>query len=161
MASLDLSETVKWSEVHGYQALPTGALEGHAFDVKLGDNEVMILKAMHYWWYGLLQPGINVGHFGLWRKTDSDPPANVWVSGAKTDMVWHGLAGVLYAVGQSIRATEGETITFPDPLVLIRPPRLVMIMELVQAVNWSMRIYYVLRKVSDEQLAKLMVKDHA
>lgn len=159
---MDLPETVKWTEEHGFFGVGAGAIAGYPFDIKIGPKEVMILMGLHYWWYGTLQIGDNVAHLGLWRKTDSDPSATVWSSGAFQDMMWHRVTCISEgAAGESVVSGDAAEITFPYPIVLIRSPRALIEVQTVINVAWSMRLYYLLREVSNEELAKLMVKDHA
>lgn len=156
---MGLPESVKSTEVNGFIAAG-GALEGHAFDVKLADDEVMILKQLQYWWYSTLVAGANIVHFGLWRKTDSDPPANIWDTGEAQSMVWHRLMSTFYAAAASVDPNGFDTIDFPYPIILIRAPRCMVMTQTMTNFAWSMRLYYSLYKVTARELAELMVKDH-
>lgn len=154
-----LPESIKSTEVNGYIAVG-GAMEGHAFDVKLAPNEVMILKQLEYWWYSTLVVGANIVHFGLWRKTDTDPPADIWDTGEAQSMVWHRLLSTFFAVGTAVSPRGFDTITFPYPVILVRAPRCMVRTETMINFAWSMRLYYALYEASEMELAKLLVKDH-
>lgn len=153
-----MPESVKWTEIHGLIATPGD--ENTPYKVKLGGDEVMILLGIHYWWHGTLTAAANAVHMGLWRKTDSDPPTNVYADGDSPDMVWSE-EYVSEFVTESLVASKARDITFPRPIVLVRAPRAIFSMAALANVYYSMRLYYLLSEVSDVDLAKLMVKDHA
>jgi hypothetical protein len=154
-----LPETVKSIEVHALisEAAP---LEGHKYDIKIARDEVMVLLSLYYWWYGVLNAGANTVNIGLWRKTDSNPPVGIWAAGALEDMVWSKQETVQF-VTESVKASSSEHVIFPRPIVLIRPPRLLLRTSFITGVAFSVRLYYQLVNVTPEELTKLMVKDHA
>lgn len=70
-----------------------------------------------------------------------------------------GAVGVVVVEG----ATFGfmtEDFIFPYPVVLIRPSQ-IHLESAYNGIKCGAYLYYVTQTVSDEQLAKLMVKDHA
>jgi len=153
-----MPESVKWVAVHQYIATPTGET-GFAFNLKLADDEVMMLLALHYWWSGVLAAGNGSVTLALWRKTDTDP-SNVFDEDDSPDMIWSEKHGLKW-VTESLVASKARDITFPWPIVLIRPPRAIIGTGLFTAMRVTMRLYYTLREVREEDLARLMVKDHA
>lgn len=136
-----------------------GTIGGATFPIIMGRDEVIILMALAYWWRGTLAAGENRMELGLWRKSDvANDPAIVPYSD-HTDMIW-GTVSSSEMVAESLKNSDDDFVTFPWPMVLIRPPRLlaralIMTSPLVEA-----RLYYHTREVSDIELAKLMVKDH-
>ena len=151
-----LSETVKMTRIGVVLASP-GA-EGYAFNINIASDEIMVLQSLYHWWTGTFVAGINTAEFTLWRKTDSNPPGYGFDD--SPDIVWHTRYKINF-VTESINQGNDGYITFPSPLVLIRPPRLYVRTTTMTGANLEMRLYYILRKVSDIDLAKLMVKDHA
>ena len=142
-------------------ALPAAATPKSAkFEIKIGDDEVMILQAMEYSWYGTLQVGQNLVVAGLWRKSDEHPPGQIAENAGSPDMIWNRNEAISF-VAESADAGRSGFVTFPRPLVLIRPPRLLLLTLTVTAVQYEARLYYALRRVSSDDLARLMVKDHA
>ena len=151
-----LPESVKVARAGMSVAL---TLEGTPFPMHLGDNEVAILLSLYYWWYGALGAGSNNAGMGLWRKTDSDPPGGDLLTD-HTDMLWNIIESVEF-VTESVVASGKDHIIFPWPLVLIRPPRLMTWMQVFASLRVEVRLFYLIQEISDEELAKLMVKDHA
>ena len=153
MAQVALPESVKIARA---QLNLDTSLEGAKFPVYLGDDEVAVLLSIYYYWSMAATAGFNVAQFGLWRKTDTDPAA---MESDHTDMIWEGVSALSY-VTESLQLSGSEHIILPWPLILVRAPRLVGLrIGAIAAVY--MRLYYLIQKVSDEELAKLMVKDHA
>ena len=149
-----LPETVKiaWAEL----SLDT-SISGSPFPLHLGVNEVAILLSFYYHWRGGSGVGDNLASVGIWRKTDTDP-TGIFI--AHTDMIWTLSEGNRF-IAESVWQSGKEHVILPWPLVLIRAPRLVGLREIFTSVTVDMRLFYIIQKVSDEELAKLMVKDHA
>jgi len=133
------------------------ALVGTPFPMNLGVNEVAILLSFYWSAIGTPVAGTNLGYIGLWRKTDADPAAIMVVH---TDMIWSLRVQILH-VAETVRSSWHEHVILPWPLILIRAPRLIGLSDTFTAVTIQMRLFYTIQKVSDEELAKLMVKDHA
>ncbi|MBA7678312.1 hypothetical protein ES703_86585 [subsurface metagenome] len=150
-----LPESVKTSRV---SIAADTSMGGVPFPMHLGDNEVAVLLSIWYFWYGAPTAASNIVYFGLWRKTDSDPSA---MGTAHTDMLWRLSEHVLSAVGGTVRTSGKGHVILPWPLILIRPPRLVGLRAAFASATVDMQLFYTIQKVSDEELAKLMVKDHA
>ncbi len=137
-------------------ALDTG-IKGVVFPMKLGVNEVAILLSLYYAAEMSGTAGYNILRYGLWRKSDTDPAA---MEDDHTDMIWE-TADVNMFITESISFLTKEHVVFPWPLTLIRAPRLVGLRSNTVGGSINMRLYYLTRTVKDEDLAKLMVKDHA
>ena len=155
MGDVALPESVKIARV-GF-SLGT-AIEGERFPIHLGDNEVAILLSIYYCWYTMATAGYNVMQVGLWRKTDTNPPA---MESDHTDMIWEWTDARQFAAATSMQFSGQDHIILPWPLILIRAPRLVGLRMNVTTAYINMRLYYLVQKISDEKLAELMVKDHA
>ncbi|MBA7687601.1 hypothetical protein ES703_96065 [subsurface metagenome] len=148
-----LPESVKM--VRAQLSLDT-SMGGVKFPIHLGDDEVAVLLSLYWYWSMAATAGYNIVQLGLWRKTDTDPAA---MESEHTDMIWEGVSALSY-VTESLQLSGSEHIILPWPLILVRAPRLVGLrIGAIAAVY--MRLYYLIQKVSDEELAKLMVKDHA
>lgn len=152
-----MPESVKVARV-GFT--PGGTLGGETFPMIMGDDEVVVLMSLDYWWRGTLAAGENRVEMGLWRKSDeaNDPPLVPFIE--HTDMIWGTVVSIDFTT-ESHANSGKDHIVFPWPMVLIRPPRflarvLVLTGSLIEA-----RLYYHTRKVTDIELARLMVKDHA
>jgi len=130
------------------------------FDIKLGCKEVIVALAIDYSWIGSPTIGTDVVAAALWRKSDTIPAGTIWDNADSPDMVWNRTEA-LNVVAESIRAGFADHIAFPRPIALIRPPRLWVETQVVTGVTYEARLYYLIREINDEDLAKLMVKDHA
>ena len=153
-----MPESVKSTRVGvpGIQA----AKKGFKFPCLIAPDEVMILLAIDYWWHSILAVGNNVMQFGIWRKSDADCPSSIFASGGSPDMIFSRVEKTLH-VAESIKQGDRDFITLPWPMVLIRPPRLMVETAVMTSFVLDMRLWYLLRNVNDVDLAKLMVKDHA
>lgn len=149
-----MPESVKMASAR--LSLDTG-VTGVVFPLRLGMNEVAVLLSLYYAGYMLPTAGYNVLMFGLWRKSDTDPPA---MESDHTDMLWETVDSRQYTT-ESLSFTVREHVIFPQPLALLRAPRLVGTRLNTTAAYINMRLFYFNRTVSDEELARLMVKDHA
>ncbi|MBA7682112.1 hypothetical protein ES703_90458 [subsurface metagenome] len=154
MVKISLPESVKIARVE----LPLDlALSGSPFPVNMGHDEIMVLLSLYCTWEMTATAGYDIVRFGLWRKSDTDPVA---MRTDHTDMIWE-TSDVRLFVTESMAFSSREHIVFPHPLVLIRPPRLVGLRVQTAGAHVDMRLYHIIRKVSSDELAKLMVKDHA
>lgn len=134
------------------------AVAGVPFGLKLGDKEVMAVWSMYYWAILGLAAGASQVWMGLWRKTDSNPETADWTR--KSDFLWDRICSHHF-ITESLEADDSEQVGFDPPLVLIRAPRLVARRSTAASGTVKMRLYYTIEKVTDEELARLMVKDHA
>ncbi len=135
-------------------------MKGFKFEVLIAPDEVMILLAIDYWYHQANAVGVNIVEIGLWRKSDTDCHNTIFDGCSSPDMVFSRMTSDL-AVAESIKMGDSAFITLPWPLVLIRPPRLMLKTTNITALLLDFRLWYLLRKVNDVDLAKLMVKDHA
>jgi len=133
------------------------SLAGVPFPLNLGTNEVAILLSFYYHWFGVATAAANTIYMGIWKKTDTNPPV---ISTSHTDMIWN-LIETLTFVTESLKQSGKEHVILPQPLVLVRAPRLVGFHASFTSATLEMRLFYRIQRVSDEELAKLMVKDHA
>ena len=156
MGKLTLPESVKTCRT-GIET--TTSKTGSPFPMTLGTDEIAILLSFYYWWRGVVAAGNNVINIGLWRKTDTDSPS-AGLTIDHTDMVWNLCENINF-VTESVKQSGKEHVILPYPLVLIRAPRLEAYRSTFTAVAVEMRLFYFIEKVTDEELAKLMVKDHA
>lgn len=155
---MTMPESVKTSYQVIIQAAPSPK-EGSPFQILIGHDEVMVLLGLHYFWTMGFGAGNNVVDIGLWRKTDTDPTRSI-PEETGDDMIWSEEATVLF-VTESISSSEHREFIFPKPLVLIRAPRLMWRYTVGTDFVLGMRLYYELREVTEVELAKLMIKDHA
>lgn len=139
-----------------------GLKEGLPFNINLGLNEVIILKALHFWWSGTGVLGTNSVILGLWRKTDTDPPDSL-LGTASDDLLWSEQGQFqMPAALESIWTSDHGGEEFPEPhFFLIRAPRLIARTVAITGVVIQVRLYYTIRKVSERDMAELMMKDHA
>lgn len=149
-----LPETVKIARV-GLSA--TTNFEGDRAPINLGRDEVVLLMSLYYWWSAFLSAGENIINIGLWKRTDTDPPA---VLTDHTDLIW-STRHVKKFVTESVSASGNELIHFPKPLILIRPPRVIASRAIATSATVDVRLFYQILKVSKDQMAMLMMKDHA
>ena len=151
---MGLPETVKISR---QELVSVTTKVGTPFPMNLGPNEVIVLLSFYWNIIGSMNAGVNIGYMGLWRKTDSNPPAMVT---GHTDMIW-SIRVQNYFTTESVISSWNEHVILPWPLVLIRPPRLIGLATVMTGVSMEMRLFHIIQEVTDEELAKLMVKDHA
>lgn len=149
-----IKESVKISRL---AHTPGALISGLPFAMNMGKNEVILLMALDFSWSGIGAAGENIISVGLWKKTDTDP---VTVITDHSDMIWTRVIRVKH-VAESIGTSGSEFLVFPAPLVLIRAPRIVGTSAVFTSPQTIMRIHYKILKVTDKDLAELMVKDHA
>jgi len=140
--------------------VPDATVTGDTFDMNLGINEVAVMLSLYYWWKGVPAAGGNFCRMAIWRKSDEKYDPAGLVFNRHTDIIWD-LMEIYNFVTESVWCGGKGHVIFPWPVILIRPPRLLAQVALMTTPIVSARIYYLIQKVSDEELAKLMVKDHA
>ncbi len=139
---------------------PVNVLSGFKFEVNIAPDEVMILLAIDYWYNYVSAVGANEIQHALWRKSETDAPNTIFDAGGSPDMLFSRIDKVIQ-IAESLKTADKEFISLPWPLILIRPPRLMCRTVAVTAFTLEWRLWYLLRKVNDVDLARLMVKDHA
>jgi len=120
-------------------------------------NEVAIVEAYEI---GIaVTPGaVDTLQAWIWRKSIPNVKPTL-------EATWPEDSDVLDYWIYSVLATEGDPMVtsyklLPRPLILIRDPQFVV--SNVGLESWAfLKVYYTLAKVSDADLAQLMVKDHA
>lgn len=153
-----LPETIK-SIIAVYSAIEAVKV-GKRFELALGPNEVMVVLAIDYNFHGTVAAGNNVIRWGLWRKTDALPAGSIHALAGSQDMIFSRISSAEF-VTESLASSGDGFITLPWPLVLIRPPQLLYRTSDYATMSLMVRLWYVLHEVSNDELAKLMVKDHA
>lgn len=149
-----IKDSVKISRI---AHVPGAILSGLPFAMNMGKNEVILLMALDFSWNGVAAAGENIISVGLWKKTDTDPTT---VITEHSDMLWTRVIRVKH-VAESVGSSGSEFLVFPAPLVLIRAPRIVGTSAVFTSPQTIMRLQYRILKVSDKDLAELMVKDHS
>lgn len=150
-------ETTKVSRVHLTTSL-VEQVEGK-FALNLGKNEVAELLAIYQ--HANMAAVDHVIRYGVYRKSDSAPVL------ADHDATSEDNNWILISAIHSGAATYLGPIIFdkmikmPPGIVLVRSPRLVV--ESLQAilVVFVLTLYYRVKTVSNDELAKLMVKYHS
>lgn len=139
----------------------TSSLKGYQFPINLGRNEVLVLLGFDYSVVGNIASGTNRIEFGIYRKSDRLPDGDwIFANISNQDIVWSRCHQHYWTTGNS-RSSWSEMIHLPYPVVLIRPPQLCALADVFDSGIIEMRIYYLVAKASDTELAELMVKDHA
>jgi len=149
-------ETVKIAHA-GLVIAAAGIIEGKTFSVTVGKGEVIHLLALNWYVNGVLAAGNNTWDIGLWKKPDSQPSS---IFTDHTDLVY-GLTTGKKFVAESVPISEKGDFYFPQPFVLIRPPRMIARTSVTTSATIKMTIYYKIVKVSEAEMIKLMMKDHA
>lgn len=148
-------ETIKTSIVQMY---PLSLIEeGKKFNINLGDSEVIELKSLYYCTGGDLGVGLNQITFGLYRKSDVSSMSGIMKDEA--DIIWSTRLTTKF-VTESLKCGWTDMIHFPSPLILIRPPSIIAQESVITVYSLLVRIYYLIRRVSKVEMAKLMMKDH-
>lgn len=136
-----------------------GIVKGKRFNIVLGNQEGIVLKALTYN-FDVPEVGSQIMESGLYRKSDKNPDS-IWDS-EDSDIIW-ATRDVNHFVAESFLRSVGKMIHFPDSIILIRPPRLITRLPNVLPGNpngYVMRLYYHIKKLSKDDLTKLMIKDH-
>lgn len=128
------------------------------FKINMGRNEVVILLA--YYLQVVFSAAAQTIFGGIYRKSevvDSDPGTTEAVEDENWVHWASWAAGLAAFTGNT---TQKEYFQLPYPMVLIRPPQLVMDNQQAASVSMNGTLYYVTERLSDIEIAKLMVKDH-
>lgn len=156
-----LPETVKVEKVGG---ISVGSdVESARIEWGMGKNDVVVLLAIRFIMDEVLSSTSMRMIWSLFRKSDADPPASILMADTfgNSDIVAGG--GIAYPLLTGVAATlntMSEDFLFPYPMMLIRPSQF-LVQGNVASINWGAYLYYLIERVTDETLAKLMVKDHA
>lgn len=156
---MDLPASVKVEKV-GFAAK---GLESAPIEWAMGKNEVAILLAVRFVADFMKDAADDVNiRWVLDRKSDFVPD-NLLL--ANTYMNTHFVAGggmvaVLVTEGGLFNRTS-EDFVFPYPLIMVRPSQFHVEVSGEVTVYCGAYLYYLTQRVSDEQLAGLLVKNHA
>lgn len=143
-----------------YAVMVIGTTDGVKFNMSLAPDEIIHLKALHYIVSPTaVVPGTNVIRLALYRKSDKNP-ISLANNEEDSDIVWRTLIIKELALNQSMTLSQSEMIHFPQPLILIRPPRLITEKIGLAGVIARMRLYYTIKNATKNEIAKLMLKDH-
>lgn len=137
--------------------VPSGAVKGVKFDINLGNNEVIILEALYYSHNMVPAVGMNATSLGLYRKSEK-LPVTIF-SNNDSDLIWSNKDVGKFVV-ETMKVSWSEMIYFPLGFTLIRPPQLLGQFTGGASDGIMMRLYYRIKKISDAEMAKLMLKDH-
>lgn len=162
MAQRSIVESVKVASA-GRQFVDT-SLHGVKIPIYPGKDEVAILLSYKIQAIpGGIGPTLAAGYL-LWRKSDKDWPAPTLDSERILQQKGVIAGGILHwdGVGGS-GGNLSESFMFPYPIVLVRPPQLVMEVfnNTGDDVDILLQAYYLIEKVSKAELQEIMVKDHA
>jgi hypothetical protein len=138
--------------------LGSPTIVGEKFNLNVGDKEVIEVRSLYCYMAVMgLTAGCNSVYLGLYRKSEK-LPKNI---GYKDDgdMIW-STRWQRHFVTESVGSSKSEYIIFPKPIILLRPPQLVHQYNNFVSVVVQMRLYYTIKKLSSQELAKLMIKDH-
>lgn len=148
---MGLPETVKIEKV---SLTCDGNVVTAKADWGIGPKEVAVLLAVRFIVDTL--PDNAVWFWALNRKSQGQPSEITMAETAGlTDIIAGGGGSTLTKVGQFCAA---EDFTFPYPVILLRPSQIMV--EGTTGITCGAYLYYLVERVSDEDLAKLMVKDH-
>lgn len=159
-------ETVKVART-GLAALTLDDAQGK-IEIYCGKGEVALLLAIRC---GIFPDMATIasarGYFALWRKSDKEieglgNTSTYWQS--KDDLIYWDIIGWYREDAANAHGSSGivqfKSFYLPKPLVLIRAPRFTLYSNCPSTVSGYMDLYYTNVKVSKDELAKLMVKDH-
>lgn len=157
-----LPETIKVAKC-GYPAgVPAGpGLTYIPVPVQMGPQEVALLHALQ-WIIATAAPNADSLQSVLWRKSLPAQKANLLTTWREdTDVIDY------YATENYWGSDVGYGDPYkqiykvlPRPLLLIRPPQLVAVSATANT-SVNLWLWYTVITVTDEELARLMIKDHA
>ena len=162
MSKLSISERLKVAIATASLATGVWAVK---FPIVLAKNEVLLLHSVKHIVNRTAAGGWESRAF-LYRKTENVPATSAW--SAHHGGAWANDASIIdswFYVGNSVRTAEGltpETIEYQNysiPMLLIRPPSLLTYGT--PGTTVSIELWYTTKKISDKDLAELMMKDHA
>ena len=165
MGNIALPESVKFAKVSFGTTIGVNSVGGHDLKLMLGPKEIALLLS-----FRLVCPsGLNNNFQFTWvlyRKSLPAPLTLVDIGtigfARKDDIFAVGVLQMRTEAGSGYVGGPTDDFTFPYPLVVVRNPALWIrnidggADEPIMAI-----LYYLVQKVTDEELAKLMVKDHA
>lgn len=155
-----LPETLKVAKC-GY---PTGVPSANPVyipvPIQIGPMEVALLHASQ-WIIATVAPNSDSLQSVLWRKSAPATKATILTTWREdTDVIDY------YAISNEWTTAVGYSDSykqmyknFPHPLVIIRPPQLVA-QSVAAQTSVNLWLWYTTRRVSEAQMAELMVKDH-
>lgn len=133
-------------------------ITGKKANLNIGEKEVIELRSLHYYMCALgVAAGANSVYLGLYRKSEKLPKSIGY--GNDSDEVW-ATRWVEKFVTESISLSKNGYIVFPKPILLLRPPQMVHQYSNFIGLDIQMRLYYTIKKLPSQELAKLMIKDH-
>jgi len=142
----------------GIDDLGSLTITGVKAPIGLGNDEIIELMALDY---NLAVSNMGVGSnsvcLGLYRKSEKLPRGIGY--NEDSDMIW-SLRWRQRFVTESLEASKNGHIAFPSSIMLIRPPQMVHRYSGYTGLVVHLRLYYKIRRVSKEEIAKLMLKDH-
>lgn len=153
-----LPETVKRAQITIFSS-GAGSQDQKKLPIKPGDKEVAILLGCQF-----TLVGSNISFFyrtGIYKKSDVTPAMSGGYTDFDSNEHWiYVQPDVQVPSVAGSRAIRWQFF-FPYPIVLLRPPQWCGY-AIDDTGGWraTCLAYYLLQKVTDEQLAKLMVKDH-
>ncbi|MBA7681229.1 hypothetical protein ES703_89566 [subsurface metagenome] len=138
----------------------TNAIVYDEIPIYPGEKEVALLLATNWL---LVSPVANRLEGLIWKKAHPAVKANIFTQYVQEeDVIDYEQTFIISTTAEGIwQGSIGRYKAYPQPLVLIRPPQLVTIGLVMTSGIVVVTCYYVFQRVTDEQLAKLMVKDHA
>lgn len=136
------------------------------FPITIAEDEVMLLYASKFIPHRAISPmgGFRVGSC-LYRKTENVPVAvdflnheGEWKDDKAVIDAWFVLGSNL-STAESVSPLNTQYQVYPEPIALIRIPTFLYIGT--TGTTASLSLWYRTVKVSDKDLAELMMKDHA
>jgi len=153
--------------------LDTAGKETERIPLGIGESEVAIILASYIRLYAKNMSNANVrARMWLYRKdTEGSNKATGWYQDSENDGgAWTDDPAVfdMFGTTMAFAAGTGDVGSlsdhlykvYPFPVVLIRDPSYLFYAD-IGAVYYEVGLWYVRDKVSDKELAELMVKDHA
>lgn len=146
---------------HGYQLSGwPSTWEYVEIPIKPGDDEVALVLAVE-WHHHYAGAAGNLTWSYLWKKSyPAEFKGNstiVNLPGNESDIIDTELASFAVSPSQMIKT---EYRVFPYPVVVLRPLQLVSQSYVDAITHVYVSVWYVFQKVTEESLARLMVKDH-
>lgn len=166
MSKIALPETVKFAKIGYVCTADANTVDGRDFKLMLGPKEIALLLSIRVFIdFAPITDGEAV--WALYRKslpaalTQDDMGATPHFWAEKDDICAYGCVRYKGEPGGGNAGNQMDDYVFPHPLVVIRNPALWIINRQGSSFPHFAMLYYLTRTVTDEDLAKLMVKDHA
>lgn len=152
MSKIALPETVKVAKCSVVNT-GVGTIHYTEIPIKPGEDEVALLLASKWLSYNV---AANYNHGLIWKKSAPKTDAGIFASQSEDiiDRMLHANLAVPDQISQI------EYTVYPYPVVLLRAPQLVSYGTTDGNGVFYLFCWYVIQKVTDKALAKLMVKDH-